>query len=77
MVPIFACGKFGDPFLRGEAEAEIQKNAIAEDAPEQSPEAEFFVSQTFEQQAKKDNAQPESNHEKDVVRDRVPVNMTF
>ena len=77
LVPILRGGQFSDPFLRGEAESKIQENSIAEDAPEQTPETEFLIGQAFKEQAKKNHAQPESNHQKDVVRDRVAINMTF
>ena len=54
LVPVLFDGEFGDAFLGGEAEAEVEQDTVAEDAPEQRPEAELLGVEVLVEQAEGD-----------------------
>ena len=57
--------------MRGEAEAEVEQDAVAEDAPEQGPEAEFLGVEVLVEQAKGDQPDDHGDQGAEVIGEGV------
>jgi hypothetical protein len=59
-------------FLGGVTQSEVEQDAVAEDRPEQGPEAELLGFQTLVEQAERDQPEDHPQQDAEVAGDRAP-----